>query len=82
MLLPMFMHDLRFLHIVCMFAAHGLQARIPHRGVVLVLSVMLCSEGLEKVVIPALRTHVISYHNMTLPGPEGPLLCRKNPGAQ
>lgn len=36
----------------------------------------------KSLVIPVLCSHVISYHNMTLPGPEGLLLCRKNTGAQ
>lgn len=83
MRLSMLMHGLCFMHIVCMFAAYGLQACMPHGGVVLVLSVMLCTEGLEEtLVIPALCSQLCSYHNMTLPGSGGLLLYHKNTGAQ
>lgn len=39
-------------------------------GAVLVLSVMVCGDGLRRVVIPALCSHGFSYHNMTSPGPQ------------
>lgn len=72
MRLPMFMHDLCFLHIVRMFAAYGLQARMPHRGVVLVLSVMLCSEGLKKVLVPGNPCSVHSCHLLSQHDPAWP----------
>lgn len=75
--LPMLMHDLCFMHIACMFAAYGLQARMPHRGVVLVLSVMLCSEGLKKVQVPGNPCSVHSCHLLSQhdpPWPRGPIV--------
>lgn len=64
----MLMHDLCLLHIVCMLAAYGLQARMPLRNVVLVLSVMLCGESLKKVHVPgnpcsAQSCHLLSQHD-------------------
>lgn len=79
--LPRLTHDLCLLHIVCMSAACGGQACMPRCGAALVVSVMVCSVCLIGV-IPVQRSPVISYHNMTLPGPEGRSLHRKNNGAQ
>ncbi len=72
MCLPMLTHDLCLLHIVCMFAAYGLQACVSHHGIVLALSVMLCSEGLKKVQVPGNPCSVQSCHLLSQHDPARP----------
>lgn len=48
-----------------------LRGMYASEGVVLVLSLMVCADGLRRVVILALCSHGFSYHNKTSPGPQG-----------